>query len=639
MDIIDIILARALTPQGQIETYAAKAQKAAQDASAAASSAQTAVNNIDSITQQTNENNAAAQEALENVNEALAALEEGGIGLDDVDSEIANLLFTINHITSPTEYSTDIDILYPDDSTDTLTNVITMYKQAGNSDTATMTQRAITDYINSVKTELQTAINNIEVSGGGTTNLGPENSGMVVIVGPDGQITSGTTTEASIIDALIKSGSYQYTDAAGIEVDYQNKYTNSASSTDSISSFPMYGGRMRCNVDDAGQITAWYGDNNFAEDGSNGQVMVYQPKFYYKRVPVTTTNNVVGKIIRKETILISPTAQAGFKIHPLFINENGQEVDYVFLSAYEGCAFDVSNNTYILDDTGILDFNNDKLSSIANAKPIGGKNNNLTIINAEKLAQNRGAGWHITNMAYESANQFLLACEYGHFNGQTAIESGISELSSSSTVNTASITGSTSSLGNATGAATSTINEQNGTSTTYTEAGKRAISYRGVENPWGNIWRMVGGTIIYGNGAYNGGMPYICSDFNYTNSILEGNYNPTGMCLSNLEGWISAFGYGNSDYDWVFVPAESANGNSSLPIGDGLFVTTNLNTQHMLLAGGKANFKANNGLFYYAADYNIDATGANYSARLMFIPQKNSIYTSNLTKWTAKMGG
>ena len=59
----------------------------------------------------------------------------------------------------------------------------------------------------------------------------------------------------------------------------------------------------------------------------------------------------------------------------------------------------------------------------------------------------------------------------------------------------------------------------------------------------------------------------------------------------------------------------------------------------MLLAGGKANFKANNGLFYYAADYNIDATGANYSARLMFIPQKNSIYTSNLTKWTAKMGG
>jgi hypothetical protein len=35
MDIIDIMLARALTPQGQITTYAAKARKAAQDAAAA----------------------------------------------------------------------------------------------------------------------------------------------------------------------------------------------------------------------------------------------------------------------------------------------------------------------------------------------------------------------------------------------------------------------------------------------------------------------------------------------------------------------------------------------------------------------------------------------------------------------------
>jgi hypothetical protein len=43
----------------------------------------------------------------------------------------------------------------------------------------------------------------------------------------------------------------------------------------------MYGGRMRCNVTDDGTITAFYGDSNYADDGSNGQVMVYQPKFYY----------------------------------------------------------------------------------------------------------------------------------------------------------------------------------------------------------------------------------------------------------------------------------------------------------------------------------------------------------------------
>ena len=35
MDILDIMLARAMTPQGKTETYVAKAEKAAQDAAAA----------------------------------------------------------------------------------------------------------------------------------------------------------------------------------------------------------------------------------------------------------------------------------------------------------------------------------------------------------------------------------------------------------------------------------------------------------------------------------------------------------------------------------------------------------------------------------------------------------------------------
>jgi len=60
MDIIDIILARALTPQGQVNTYAAKAQKAAQDAAAAATSAQSVANNMESISNQITTTGAAA---------------------------------------------------------------------------------------------------------------------------------------------------------------------------------------------------------------------------------------------------------------------------------------------------------------------------------------------------------------------------------------------------------------------------------------------------------------------------------------------------------------------------------------------------------------------------------------------------
>ena len=33
-------------------------------------------------------------------------------------------------------------------------------------------------------------------------------------------------------------------------------------------------------------VNAYYGDAGYIENGSNGQVMVEQPKFYYKMVPL-----------------------------------------------------------------------------------------------------------------------------------------------------------------------------------------------------------------------------------------------------------------------------------------------------------------------------------------------------------------
>jgi hypothetical protein len=87
------------------------------------------------------------------------------------------------------------------------------------------------------------------------------------------------------------------------------------------------------------------------------------------------------------------------------------------LPAYDSCIYDDSLHQYDLNEKVIIDFNNDKLSSIAGAKPISGVNNNFNIVNAEKLARNRGEGWHITNMAAESANQMLELVEFGTLNG------------------------------------------------------------------------------------------------------------------------------------------------------------------------------------------------------------------------------
>src|SRR5690606_13624514 len=38
----------------------------------------------------------------------------------------------------------------------------------------------------------------------------------------------------------------------------------------------------RCNLADDGTVTAYYGDPMYRDDGSNGQVMVQIPKFWYR---------------------------------------------------------------------------------------------------------------------------------------------------------------------------------------------------------------------------------------------------------------------------------------------------------------------------------------------------------------------
>ena len=493
-------------------------------------------------------------------------------------------------------------------------------------------------YIDGIKEELEEEIANIP-SGGGTGNLGPEHANHIVIVSPDGTITWSQVVEQSIIDALIKSGDYEITDGAAITADYVNKVYEHTSSENDINNFAMYGGRYRCNVNDAGEITAFYGDINYAEDGSNGQVMVYQPKFYYKRTILDATDlSTGGKAINKETIIISPDPLSGFKLHPLFINENGEEVDYVLLSAYDGSAYITSTSTYDLVDSSTINFSTDKLSSIAGAKPISGANKQFTITAAEQLAKNRGTGWHMTNLAYESAMQMLFVCEYGTFNGQTALELGL-VAGSNTGGNCAFITGSTANLGSQTGHAESSVQEINGTYTTYSENGKRAISYRGTENPWGNIWHMVAGVNIYGAGNNTSGTPYICKNFNYdTTSNI--NYNSVEFSMPAIANWITKFGYGNENYDWVFIPAVcDSSANSLLPIGDNFMGSAGLIGYNILGSGGSWHFTESNGIFFYAIDQSATFYGRAYGARLMFIPPKNTIYTSNITKWTAKRGG
>lgn len=437
-------------------------------------------------------------------------------------------------------------------------------------------------------------------------------------------------------------------DIVGIQVDYKNKTFKRLAGAANLSKgsdfdkFTMFGGRKRCNVADDGSIVAWYGDADYKEDGSTGQVMVYQPKFYYLVCPVEydSIDTGIGYHLRKANYYVSEKPRAGFRLHPAFYDASGNEIDYFLTSAYEGSIYDASASAYLLNDEQVMSTGEDKFSSIAGARPASGSSQNLTRPNIEAMAQNRGTNWHGDLIKQVSAEQMLMIIEMGMMNLQTAVAQGVVSLpwttGSDATSSYAAATGSTASLGNGTGRAEKTTTYEGGVAKEYTVDGKTSVCWRGKENFLGNIWKFVYGINIWGNGKMGGGQPYICSDFSFAESKNSGNYEPAGFTVTPKEGYISAMGYSTA-CDWLFIASECL-GNSSLPVGDYAYITVNLNGYHIALLGGRWYSGGYAGGFCWALDSGVGTCARNIGGRLVYIPTRDSAtYTAAIEAWKQKM--
>lgn len=557
MDILDAILASALTPQANLE-------KDLQELNVALSKVDGAVS--------------AATEAAEQASSAAKSI----------------------HLPDITEQHLDFNN-YTEDKLSIDNNFISVknYKESGDNEDGSMTQKAIKEYVKSHSSASQ---------------FEPEDAGSVVVVGENGELTPGIVNEEDIIRAEILSGAFTGIEALGLEIDYENKtFTRiqeaaGLTAGEPFNKYSIYHDIRRCIVNDEGDIIAFYGEEDYIDNYTSGyQTMVYIPKFYYMRVPLIVEN----KIIKKEVIMISRYEQKGFKLHPAFMDDDGDALEFFLFSAYEGSTYNVADGEYNRRDN-VINFETDKLASITDAKPISGKNNTLTCEKAEQLARNRGQGWHITSIKAISAIQMLALIEFGTLNIQDAIEEGIGSIDNISNVNCSSYTGSTVDLGNTTGFATSTTNERNGQEYIYQTAGKRAISYRGIENFYGNIWQYLYDIEVHGDGTSQGGIPYVLD--------IDGEYKPLAFSLPNESNWISNFGY-DQLHDWIFLPIATKNANSSLPVGDYLWITTNLNNINIVVFGGNWAFKEYNGMFYYGFDKTKNHSNRTFNARLIFVPQ------------------
>ncbi len=326
-------------------------------------------------------------------------------------------------------------------------------------------------------------------------------------------------------------------------------------------------------------------------DGTDGQVMVEIPKFYYRSRP--------------HEYWVSSEPLTGYQIHPAFIR-NGVIKDYIYLSAFEGFYSSSDEAMQSIADVvpSTVDGTSDGgLTPIAaypdtTSETHGFDSNGGDIRNCRYWAQERGTGWEQQDFLTTCAIQLLYIVEYADWDTQSIIGRGVVDKSLGNN-NNADKTGATISLGNVSG-------RESGTD------GLTSVSYRGIENFWGNIWKWVDGINLTGDEVDPNYTTWVAdydfeSDKHEENYINIGVYVNTGASWGNLEGIAFNDGYsflasdvGGTDYDSHLHDAFYSRGQGRVALFGGAWPT-----------GSRA------GAFCWALDTDSSTSRRNTGARLL----------------------
>ena len=256
----------------------------------------------------------------------------------------------------------------------------------------------------------------------------------------------------------------------------------------------------RCVLNDDGTVNYYLDPNDSTLkadgvtasvlDGTDGQVMVEIPKFYYRYSYAGTVH----------TWDISRTQLSGFSLHPAF-SKGGTTLDHKYVGAYEAYK----------EGTAVL-------SSESGLTPA------VTATRAafRGYAAARGTGWHQLDFYTASMTQLLYLIEYADLDSQAMIGEGNTKYAAWPG-SPPSVTGLSNGDGNGTG----------NKSTAGGAAGDYMV-YRGIENIYGHIHKWVDGINV------NDNVPYVCQNpDDFADDTVTG-YTDLGVTLA------AADGYGNT---------------------------------------------------------------------------------------------
>ena len=248
-------------------------------------------------------------------------------------------------------------------------------------------------------------------------------------------------------------------------------------------------------------------------DGTEGNVMVEIPKFYYK-------HELNGN---DHEWWVSPFPETGFSLHPAFLRE-GTERDFRYYRAYEG----YNSGGTLLSRSGVTPT---RSQTRATFRTQAGAN---------------GTGWSQTDYNLLYAVQMLFLTEYGTFNTQEVLGNGN---------DTGSDYGLTTGQSNGIG---------NGSSGSLND--NMWMSYRGIENWYADIWEFIDGVNIKDYEVFLNSNPSTFAD-----DVFTGDYVSTGTFV--LAGASNTFIKKLADSNQGFFPSV-AGGSSSTFLTDAFWSAT-----------------------------------------------------------------
>ena len=339
----------------------------------------------------------------------------------------------------------------------------------------------------------------------------------------------------------------------------------------------------------------WRDVSTLLED-NNVNVMIKIPEFWWidDYVESTETHN----------LKICPHAKPGWHHHK-----------EAYVSAYEG---------YI--DGNYYKSSKNKIPSV---------NFTRSTVRPKARANGLGNSWNIYTYNEHRAICHLFLVEYATRNSQKAVNTELTPegfrqggLGSGCTTGTATIngaqtwsfipTGSSDSLGSGSGEVTVTIQQTDSSGSNTTTTTRKCNRYRGIENPFGHVWKHTDDVISVYISGYGARFWYKCDSPDHFGDSIS-NDNPY---YKNIAANAVVIGYKTkiaTTSTCDFFASSCNNGSETTYWCDYNWDNTD-GSLHCLLIGGHSGNGGGAGLFALASSYGVGHSSASLGSRLTYLP-------------------